>query len=75
MLSKLKDGQSLEAIKEYIDEYRLNHFISMENSRLLKKHEIDDTLSAHILLENQHKASGVLALLHLINNSGIDRKL
>jgi len=77
MLSKLKDGQSLEAIKEYIDEYKAEPlYFNREIVGYVKRaHEIDDTLSAHVLLENlAYKASGVLALLHLINNSGIDRE-
>ena len=36
-------------------------------------HEVDENLAAHILLENLAcKAGGVLALLHLIKNSGME---
>ncbi|NLY71409.1 MAG: glycine reductase [Clostridiales bacterium] len=77
MLSKLKDGQSLEAIKEYISEYNAEPlYFEREIVGYVKRaHEIDVNLSAEVLLENlAYKASGVLALLHLINNSGIDRE-
>lgn len=38
-----------------------------------RAHEYDQTLSAHIMLENlASKASSVLSLLHLINNTSID---
>lgn len=38
-----------------------------------RAHDTDENLSAHVMLENLAcKASGVLTLLHLIKNSGID---
>ncbi len=73
ILSRLKDGVSYEDIKSYVEE---KHAEPLYNQGQLvgyvkQAHDIDASLSAHVLLENLvYKASGVLALLHLIKSSG-----
>lgn len=72
---KLGEGEDIEKIQTLVD----NHIAEglYENDVLVgcvkRAHEFDINLSAHTMVENLTvKASGVLALMHLVNISGVD---
>lgn len=74
-LAKLTAGKSLAEIEKMVSAHTAEGLYM--NSQLVgcirQAHEIDVNLSAHVMLENLVvKASGALALLHLVNNSSIN---
>lgn len=70
-------------VREGVDLSQVTHFVKDEgaegiyhNNQLVgyikRAHDVDANLSAHVMMENlASKASAVLALLHLIKNSGV----
>jgi len=75
LVAKIKEGETIEEIKKLIDEHHAEAIYN--NNELVgcvkRAHEIDPNLNAHVLFENLVvKASGVLALLNLLNKNGID---
>ncbi|ACZ19367.1 glycine/sarcosine/betaine reductase complex component C subunit beta [Thermanaerovibrio acidaminovorans] len=73
LLNRLETGHPLEEIQGELTKGALPLYLG---DRLVgccrKGHEIDECLSAYVLLENiACKAGGVLALLHLLNNTGL----
>lgn len=76
MMARIKDGIDKEEIEKFIEKEHAEplYFDGKLAGYVKRAHDIDDTLSAHVLLENiVYKASGVLALLHLIKNTGIEK--
>jgi betaine reductase len=76
MFSKLKDGAEPSEILEFVEKEHAEplYFNDGLVGYVKRAHDVDDNLSAHILLENlAYKASGVLALLHLVQNAGIEK--
>ncbi len=76
-LQKIGSGHSLEDIQKLVDAKTAAPL--MLGERLVgcvrQAHEVDATLTAHVIAENtSSKASGVLALRHLLNNAKIDPK-
>lgn len=74
-IEALKDGEELSIIENFVNNGTAEGLY--EDGRLVgcikRAHEFDTNLSSHVMLENLVvKASGVLALMHLIKNSGID---
>ncbi len=73
-IEMLKEGEDLEQIKTHINE---NHAEAIYNNGdivgcVKRAHEVDTNLTAHIMFENiVVKASGVLAVKHLMKNSEI----
>lgn len=70
-LKRLKAGLDLSEIQDLVDKkVALPIYIEGKLVAACKRaHETDENLSAHVILENLAcKASGVLALLHLIKN-------
>jgi len=76
MKALLREGVEISEIKNVVDN---EHAEGVYNDGKLigavkKAHDIDENLSAHIILENLvSKASGVLSLLHLVKTTGIDK--
>lgn len=83
----LMDESLLARIKEGVEQAEIERAILKENAAGLyqdakligcvrKAHDVDENLSAHIIQENLiSKATSVLAILHLIKTSGIDKAL
>jgi hypothetical protein len=75
MLDKVKEGIEAEEINRLIND---DHAEGLYHNGALvgcvkRAHDVDINLSAHIILENLvSKASSVLALLHIVKNSGIN---
>ena len=73
--SKIKEGIDIDVIQKEVDE---NHGEGIYNDGNLigcvkKAHDSDVNLTAHIMFENiVSKASGILALKHLINNVDLE---
>ncbi len=71
-------------IKEGVDKDDIKHFVEEEGAEEItyqdklvgyvkRAHDVDANLSAHVMFENiVAKASGVLSILHLLKNTGID---
>ncbi|ACQ55213.1 glycine/sarcosine/betaine reductase complex component C subunit beta [Clostridium botulinum] len=75
MISKIKDGVSIDEIKKVVDEEGAEGLYNEGNlvGCVKKAHDVDVNLSAHTMLENLVvKASGVLSLLNLIAKNNID---
>ena len=76
-LSKIKEGTDKQEIQNLIKQ---EHAEPIYNKRQIvgcvkRAHDIDQNLTAHILLENiVSKASSVLSLLNLINKNQIDKQ-
>ncbi|WP_078696955.1 glycine/sarcosine/betaine reductase complex component C subunit beta [Caloramator quimbayensis] len=73
--SKLKDGSEIEEIEKLIENVGAEGLYI--NNKLVgcvkRAHEFDKNLTAHVITENLAvKASGVLAILNLIDKFGID---
>ncbi|MBV7273165.1 glycine reductase [Clostridiaceae bacterium UIB06] len=71
----LKEGEEISVIQNFVDNGIAEGLY--EDGKLVgcikRAHEFDENLSSHVMLENLVvKASGVLALMHLVKNSGID---
>ncbi len=74
-VKKLGQGKAIEKIKEIVEQG--NALPIFYNQKLIgsfrRDHERDDTLKAQVLLENLvAKASGVLAILHLLKLANMD---
>ncbi len=76
ILGRIPEGVDLTEIERHVNEefaaplYHNNVLVGC----VLRAHDIDHNLSAHIMLENiVSKASSVLAILHAVNNSGFDQ--
>jgi len=77
LLARLKEGVDHNEIVKFVEEEHAEPLY--HNGKLVgyvkRAHDIDAALTAHVILENLvYKATGVLTLLHLINNSGIARE-
>lgn len=73
-LKRLEAGHSLDEIMAQVkDAGALPLYFNDKIVGCCRKgHDIDENLSAHVLMENlASKASGVLALLHLLKNTGM----
>jgi hypothetical protein len=71
----LKDGEDIEAIEKIVENGIAEGLYESGNlvGCIKRAHEFDINLSSHTMLENLVvKASGVLALMHLVKNSGVD---
>lgn len=74
--ARLKPGVSDDEIKHFVnDEHAEGLYHNFELVGYVKRaHDVDVNLSAHVMHENTvSKASGVLALLHLVKNSGLEK--
>lgn len=72
---KMKEGTELSWIEEQVKEHEAEglYFDRQLVGCVVRAHEIDVNLNAHVMLENLVvKASGVLALRHLLNEKGMD---
>jgi hypothetical protein len=76
ILARVQPGVPAEDIKKLVHEehaealYHLGKLVGCAK----RAHDIDPNLSAHVMLENiVSKASSVLALLHAVKNTGIDK--
>lgn len=74
IVARVKDGVDMDAIRHQVDNehaeglYHQNELVGY----VKRAHDVDQNLTAHIILENLvSKASSVLSLLHLVQNSGI----
>lgn len=75
-VSRLKAGIGQTEIVEFVEREHAEplYFKGQLVGYVKRAHDVDDNLSAHILLENlAYKASGVLALIHLVKNTGIEK--
>ena len=80
----LMNADILARVKEGVDAQQIAQFVENEHAEGLyhqgtlvgyvkRAHDVDQNLSSHVVHENLvSKASSVLALLHLVKNSGID---
>lgn len=77
LIEKLKEGVDIAEIEKYINNFGAEA-LEMDGKVVgcvKRAHEYDKNLSSHIMLENlSTKSSGVLALMHLIEKSGISPK-
>lgn len=74
VLKRLKAGRELAEIRNEIATKAAApfHFGGQVVGCCRRGHEVDESLSAHVLVENlASKAGGLLALLHLFRNSGM----
>lgn len=72
-----KNTDTAEDIKKLVDEEHAEGlYVDFKLVGAVKRaHDVDTNLSAHVMLENiVAKASSVLAMLHLVKNTGIDPK-
>jgi len=72
---KLGDGKPPEKIREIIDQGAALpvYYHGERIGSLRRDHDRDDTLKAHVLMENlMAKASGSLAMFHLFKRAGIE---
>jgi len=82
----LLDESILARLKEGVDHSEIERFVNEEHAEPLyhqgkligyvkRAHDLDVSLTAHVLLENLvYKASGVLSLLHLVKSSGVAKE-
>lgn len=76
IVARVREGTSAEEIQKHVAE---EHAEALYHNGTLvgcvkRAHDIDVNLSAHVIHENLvSKASSVLALLHAVKNSGIDK--
>lgn len=76
ILARLKEGVAQEDIEAGLADGQSEPLYHMDKlvGYVKRGHDIDVSLTSHIILENiAYKASGVLTLLHLINSSGISK--
>lgn len=74
-VEQLKEGEDIKNIKQLLDDKKAEGLYKEDKlvGCVKRAHEFDPNLSANTMIENLSvKASGVLALMHLIKNSGID---
>jgi len=75
LLARLTNAKSLGEIEKLVTSHTAEGLYLGEKlvGCVRQAHEIDENLSAHIMLENLVvKASGILAVLHLLANTGIN---
>ena len=75
MLERVKEGADLATIEALVkDEHAEGLYMDGKLVGAVKRaHDVDTNLTAHVMHENLvSKASSVLALMHLVKNSGID---
>jgi hypothetical protein len=75
LISRIKDGEGITEINRLIAEQGAEGiYMNGETVGCVKRaHDVDINLNAHVIFENLvSKASGVLAALHLLNNTKID---
>ena len=82
---ELMDETIIARLAEGVEKAELEHLVNDEHAEALyhndelvgcikRAHDIDSNLSAHVMLENLvSKASSVLAILHAVKNSGINK--
>ncbi len=76
-IKRLEAGHALADIEKEVAEHNALplYFNNVVVACVRKGHDIDENLSAHVLMENlASKVGGVLALMHLIKNSGVEAK-
>lgn len=76
ILARLKEGVAQEDIEAGLADGQSEPLYHMDKlvGYVKRGHDIDVSLTSHIILENiAYKASGVLTLLHLIKSSGISK--
>ena len=76
ILSRVTEGVELSAVEHFIAEEHAEPLY--HNGKLVgcvnRAHDIDINLSSHVMLENMvSKASSVLAMLHAVKNTGIQK--
>lgn len=76
ILSRVTEGVELSAVEHFIEEEHAEPLY--HNGKLVgcvnRAHDIDINLSSHVMLENMvSKASSVLAMLHAVKNTGIQK--
>lgn len=75
IMALIKEGVDADDIKHFTEEEGAEE-ITYDNKLVgyvKRAHDVDANLSAHVMFENiVAKASGVLSILHLLKNSGID---
>jgi hypothetical protein len=74
LLARLKVGVEHSEIVKFVEEEHAEPLYHNGNlvGYVKRAHDVDVSLTAHVLLENLvYKATGVLTLLHLMNNTGI----
>lgn len=74
--AKVKDGVDIEEIKNYVEnEHSEGLYHNGELVGYVKRaHDVDTNLNAHIIHENLvSKATSVLSLLHLVNNTKVEK--
>ncbi len=77
LLARLKEGVDRSEIVRFVEEEHAEPLYHNGNliGYVKRAHDVDVSLTAHVLLENLvYKATGVLALLHLVKNSGIAKE-
>ncbi len=76
ILSRVTEGVELSAVEHFVKEEHAEPLY--HNGKLVgcvnRAHDIDINLSSHVMLENMvSKASSVLAVLHAVKNTGIQK--
>ncbi len=76
ILARVHEGVELSQIEKFVNEEHAEPIL--QNGALIgyvkRAHDVDVNLSAHVMLENLvSKASSVLALLHVVHNTGINK--
>ncbi len=76
ILARVTEGVELSAVEHFVREEHAEPLY--HNGKLVgcvnRAHDIDINLSAHVMLENMvSKASSVLAMLHAVKNTGIQK--
>ena len=77
ILARLKEGVEHKEIVRFVEEEHAEplHHEGKLIGYVKRGHDIDVSLTAHVLLENLvYKASGVLSLLHLVQSSGVAKE-
>lgn len=76
ILSRVTEGVEISAVEHFVKEEHAEPLY--HNGKLVgcvnRAHDIDINLSSHVMLENMvSKASSVLAMLHAVKNTGIQK--
>ena len=83
--NEIMNGAILDRINDGVEASFVEHLVNDEHAEplyhmgelvgcVVRAHDIDSTLSAHVMHENLvYKASSVLALLHAVKNAGIEK--
>ena len=76
MMARVQEGVEMEEIENFVNNEHAEGLYTggMLVGYVKRAHDVDVNLSAHVIHENLvSKASSVLALLHVVNNSGMDK--